>query len=61
MVCGAVVVVRLCGQDEGWLRDFSYLHAEEGDDMAVPGWLDLWVEDCGFDISSWFRFESGGL
>jgi len=41
MVCGAVVVVRLCGQDEGWLRDFSYLHAEEGDDMAVPGWLDL--------------------
>jgi len=31
----------LCGKDEGWLCDISYMYEEEDNDVAVPGWSNL--------------------
>ena len=42
VVCG--VLWWLCREYEGWLCDFSDLHEEE-DDMVVPDWAYLKVDD----------------
>jgi len=54
MGCDAViygVLWWLCRDYEGWYCDFSHLY-EEKDDVVVPNWSDLKVDDCEYSCQN---------